>query len=181
VSFAISAAVAGADVVAGAAPVVDGAVAVGGPGTASGGLGASSDDGVEAVHPPDIAHHTNNANAAAAITFMKSRSMVASTHAGYITRHSGKGSKENLGAAHAGQQAYRDRTSAAPAAIEGQRRTRAGLVDEQKRKPSLQAECLGMVGKSRPKRAYPLRSAVFRCRGSRDGNPVADRAHGAVL
>ena len=85
----MSAAVAGAATVPGAAPVVDGAVAVGGPGTAAGGLGGSSDDGV-----PDIAHHTSNATAAAAITLIKSRSMVASTHAQYITRHSGKSSKE---------------------------------------------------------------------------------------
>src|SRR5262249_49588949 len=97
----MSAAVAGAATVPGAAPVVDGAVAVGGPGTAAGRLGGSSDDGV-----PDIAHHTSNATAAAAITLIKSRSMVASTHAQYITRHSGKSSKENLIAAHARQRAY---------------------------------------------------------------------------
>ena len=72
-SFAMSAAVAGAGAVPGAAPVVDGAVAVGGPGTTAGGLGGPSDDGVS-----DIAHHTSNATAAAAITLIKSSSMVAS-------------------------------------------------------------------------------------------------------
>jgi hypothetical protein len=80
-----------AGAVAVAAPVVDGAGAVGDPGTAAGGLGGSSEDGV-----PNIAHHTTNANATAAITLIKSKSMVASTHAKYTTRHSGKSSKRKL-------------------------------------------------------------------------------------
>ena len=70
-SFAISAAVAGA--APGAAAVVEGA------GTDADGLGGSDDDEVGAVHAPDITHHNPNTNAAMAITLIKSRSMVAST------------------------------------------------------------------------------------------------------
>ena len=76
-SFAISAAVVGAAAVSGAAPVVGGAVTVGGAGIGAGGLGGSCGDGVGAIHAPDIAHHNTNTNAAAAITLIRSRSMVA--------------------------------------------------------------------------------------------------------
>jgi hypothetical protein len=76
-SFAMSAPLVGAAAVSGAAAVGGGAVTVGGAGTGAGGLGASCGDGVGAIHAPDIAHHNTNTNVAAAITLIKSRSMVA--------------------------------------------------------------------------------------------------------
>jgi hypothetical protein len=73
----MSAPLVGAAAVSGAAAVGGGAVTVGGAGTGAGGLGASCGDGVGAIHAPDIAYHNTNTNVAAAITLIKSRSMVA--------------------------------------------------------------------------------------------------------
>ena len=76
-SFTMSAPVVGAAAVSGAAAVGGGAVTVGGAGSGACRLGDSCGDGVGAIHAPDIAHHNTNTNAAAAITLIKSRSMVA--------------------------------------------------------------------------------------------------------
>jgi len=91
-SFATSAAVRGAAcavegvacavVVGGAAvlggAVVVGGVVVGGAGTGAGGLGGGSSGSADGnMEAPDMTHHTTSARAAAAITLMTLRSMVA--------------------------------------------------------------------------------------------------------
>jgi hypothetical protein len=76
-SFAISAAVAVAVVVGGAARDVVGGAAVDGAGTGAGGLGGSCVDAGGMTHAADITHHSTNTNAAAKSTLIKPRSMVA--------------------------------------------------------------------------------------------------------
>ena len=77
-SLAISAAVAVAVVVGGAAPdIAGGAAALDGAGTGAGGLGGSCVDAGGTTHAADIIHHSTNTNATAKSTLIKPRSMVA--------------------------------------------------------------------------------------------------------
>jgi hypothetical protein len=84
--------------------------------------------------------------------------------------------------------ARRGKTATALSAIEGQRRTRAGLVDERKReaetlspfKPNAPASLQGPANRDGSRTDYVRGRDLWCCR-SRDGNPMADRAYGAVL